>query len=63
MTETQYKNKHQKEKYDRIIVNVEKGKKISIKEYAKKNGYESLNQYINKLIKNDMNENPTGGGI
>ena len=54
--ETKYKNDFQKEKYDRIIVNVPKGKKDTIEKHRKEKGYTSLNQYINDLIRKDMNE-------
>lgn len=50
-----YKNEWQKEKYDRIIVNVEKGKRASIDNFRKEKGYSSLNAYINELIRRDMN--------
>lgn len=50
-----YDNDYQKENYDRIILNVKKGEKDKIKEYAKIKGYESMNQYINSLIRQDMN--------
>ena len=50
-----YKNEWQKEKYDRIIVNVEKGKRTKIDDYRKEKGYSSLNAYINELIRRDMN--------
>ncbi len=43
---TKYKNDFQKEKYDRIIVNVPKGKKNIIDEQAKKKGYKSLNAFV-----------------
>lgn len=43
---TKYKNDFQKEKYDRIIVNVPKGQKIMIDEQAKKKGYKSLNSFV-----------------
>lgn len=54
--ETKYKNEFQKEKYDRIIVNVPKGKKKDIDTFRKQKGYTSLNQYINDLIRKDMND-------
>lgn len=54
---TKYKNDFQKEKYDRIIVNVSKGKKTEIEEYRRKKGYKSLNEYITELIRRDMYEN------
>lgn len=53
---TKYKNDFQKEKYDRIIVNVEKGQKSVIDTYRVKKGYSSLNAYITDLIRKDMNE-------
>lgn len=43
---TKYKNDFQKEKYDRIIVNVPKGQKQVIDEQAKKQGYKSLNSFV-----------------
>lgn len=43
---TKYKNAFQKEKYDRIIVNVPKGQKQIINGHAKKQGYKSLNSFI-----------------
>lgn len=43
---TKYKNNFQKEKYDRIIVNVPKGQKIVIDEKAKQLGYKSLNSFV-----------------
>lgn len=57
---TKYKNNFQKEKYDRIIVNVPKGQKKVIDDYAKKNGYKSLNSFvvnaINEKIEREENE-------
>lgn len=53
---TKYKNDFQKEKYDRIIVNVDKGQKAIIDAFRIKKGYTSLNAYINDLIRKDMNE-------
>ena len=54
--EVKYKNDFAKEKYDRIIVNVPKGQKEIIENYRKNHGFSSLNQYINELIRRDMNE-------
>ena len=54
MKKSEYDNQYAKENYDRIRVQVKKGKRESIKEYAKKNGYDSLNAYINTLIDTDM---------
>ncbi len=53
---TKYKNDFQKERYDRIILNVPKGKKPEIEDYRKKKGFKSLNEYINELIRRDMYE-------
>ena len=47
---TKYKNDFQKEKYDRIIVNVTKGQKKVIEQKAKDLGYKSLNSFIVDLI-------------
>ncbi len=44
-----------KKAYDDIRLQVKKGKKDIIKAHAKKNG-ESLNGYINRLIKEDIGE-------
>lgn len=52
---TKYKNDFQKEKYDRIIVNVPKGDKAVIDENAKKQGYKSLNAFVVDAIREKMN--------
>ena len=52
---TQYKNQFQKEKYDRIIVNVPKGQKDVIQTYAKEQGYKSLNAIVVDCINSKMN--------
>mgnify|MGYP002774270171 FL=1 len=52
-----YINDYMKEKYDRCIFNVPKGGKEKIQEHYKKLGYTSLNQYINELVRRDMNQN------
>jgi len=51
---TKYKNDFQKEKYDRIIVNVSKGQKKIIDEYAKNQGYKSLNAFVVDAINEKM---------
>lgn len=51
---TKYKNEYQKEKYDRIIVNVEKGQKKIITEYSEKQGYKSLNSFVVDSIREKM---------
>ncbi len=53
---TKYKNEFQKEKYDRIIVNVPKGEKKIIDERAKKQGYKSLNSFVVDAINEKMNK-------
>lgn len=54
--QAKYIQNYQKEKYDRCIFNVPKGQKKAIQEHFKKKGYESLNMYINDLIRKDMFE-------
>ena len=51
---TEYKNKFQKEKYDRIIVNVPKGQKKVIDDYAKEKNYKSLNSFVVDAINEKM---------
>lgn len=51
-----YKNDYQKEKYDRIIVNVTKGRRDIIKKQMAKEGYKSLNNFVVDAI-NDKLEN------
>ena len=53
---TKYKNAFQKEKYDRIIVNVPKGQKAVIDENAKQRGYKSLNAFIIDAIKEKLDK-------
>ena len=53
---TKYKNDFQKEKYDRIIVNVTKGQKKVIDQKAKDLGYKSLNSFIVDLINKKLEE-------
>ena len=50
-----YNNQWNAENRDRITLLVKAGDKEKIKDYAKANG-ESLNGYINRLIKEDMNK-------
>ena len=52
---TKYKNNFQKEKYDRIIVNVPKGQKEIIDNEAKKRGYKSLNAFVVAAINEKLN--------
>lgn len=53
---TKYKNDFQKEKYDRIIVNVPKGQKKLIDVESKKQGYKSLNAFVVDAITDKMNK-------
>ena len=55
---TKYKNDFNKENYDRLNIQVPKGKKEEIKAHQKTRGYKSINDYINSLIKNDMEGTP-----
>jgi len=48
-------NKYNAKAYDRININVKKGKRDILKNYAEAQGM-SLNAYINKLIAEDMGE-------
>lgn len=52
-----YDQQFTKENYDRIPLNVKKGEKAKIAEYAKEKGYNSITEYIKELIRRDMNEN------
>ena len=52
---TKYKNDFQKEKYDRIIVNVPKGQKAIIQAHAKAKD-QSVNAYIVDLIRRDISD-------
>lgn len=45
--------KYQKEKRDRINLNLQLGKKNEWKTQAKEKGYSSLTEYITQLINND----------
>lgn len=51
-----YDNDYAKQNYDRCIFNVPKGQKAVINDYWKKKGYKSLNEYVNDLIKKDMEQ-------
>lgn len=48
-----YQNDYIKQKYDRINLTVQKGRKEEIKKKAEAQGM-TVNQYINKLLDNDM---------
>ena len=46
--------KYVKEKTDQMVVRVPKGDKDKIKEFAKKEGYDSLNAFVIDCIKQRM---------
>ena len=47
---SEYKNNYQKNNYDRIALQVNKGKKEELKIHCEKFGYKSLNSFINEAI-------------
>lgn len=49
-----YDQKFQKDNYDRIALNVKKGDKAIIAEFAKNNGFESITDYIKHVVYMDM---------
>ncbi len=51
-----YDQQFTKDNYDRIPLNVKKGERAKIAEYAKSKGFNSTTEYIKDLIKRDMNE-------
>ena len=55
MEEKKKRNQYEfdKKKYDHVHLQVPKGEKESIKDFAAQKG-ESLNAYINRLIREDM---------
>ena len=53
--QTKYINEFMKEKYDRIGLMVPKGQKEIIKAYAKSKNM-SLNEFINSLIRAELNK-------
>lgn len=55
--QAKYIQNYQKEKYDRCIFNIPKGDKEKLTAHWKGKGYDSLNKYINDLIKKDMENN------
>lgn len=54
-TNSEIKNGYAKRNYDDVRLQVKKGQKEIIKEYAQSKGM-SLNAYINSLIASDMGE-------
>lgn len=55
-------NKYNAKAYDRVNLVVLKGQKEQIQKYAEEHGM-SLNRYINSLIKADMGDRLTPGGV
>lgn len=53
--QTTASNKYNAKAYDRIALQVKKGRRDIIREYAESKGM-SLNGYINKLIEEDMKQ-------
>ncbi|MDE6875361.1 MAG: hypothetical protein K2P87_12985 [Lachnospiraceae bacterium] len=51
---TKYKNEFIKANYDRLNIQVPKGRKKLIEQHYKAHGYTSLNSYVNALINADM---------
>lgn len=51
----QYDKDFQKDNYDRLSINVKKGEREVIAEYADISGYESLTDFVKYLIYTDMN--------
>lgn len=49
-----YQNDFNKLNYDRLNIQVQKGKKEVITNHYKSKGFKSLNEYINFLIAEDM---------
>ncbi len=52
-----YDNQYIKENYDRLNIQVPKGKKSILQAYYKQKGYKSLNEYVNTLINEDLERN------
>lgn len=52
-----YDQQFQKDNYDRIALNVKKGDKAIIAEHAKKQGFNSITDYIKHVVYKDMNNN------
>ena len=54
--QSKYANEFAKEKYDRLNIQVPKGRKAIIETHWKEKGYKSLNSYINDLINKDIDQ-------
>lgn len=53
-----YDNEFAKKNYDRLNIQVPKGKKNIIEAHWRERGYKSLNAYVNDLINRDMGYAP-----
>ncbi len=53
-------NKYVKEKYDRVLLTMDKGRKETIKAHAEAQG-ESVNAFINRAIAETMERDTPGG--
>ena len=58
--QAKYIQEYQKQKYDRIVFDVQKGEKEKINKHSKERGYTSMGEYIRQLINDDMKN--AGGG-
>lgn len=47
---TPYKNAHAKQHYDRLNINVQKGEREQIQNFATERNYKSLNDFVVKAI-------------
>ena len=58
-----YDQQYVKSNYDRIPINVKKGDKDKILEYAKRKGFNSINEYVKFLIYSDMEDDKKNKNI
>lgn len=52
--QTEWSRAYNEKAYDRLAITVPKGRKETTREHAKASGYDSINSYINGLIRADM---------
>ena len=57
-TSASVKNRYNAKVYDRIALVVPKGRKLTLEETARSNG-ESLNGYINRILRTELNLSET----
>lgn len=53
-TSTDSKRKYNEKAYDRLYITVPKGDKDKISKYALENGYNGINDLVNKLLQKEM---------